>query len=168
MGKIQIGTDIINFPNNGSDALWSPAIIQFAEVVADTLSGIIGPFDVTPKVQTLTNDANASPPLALTDATFDGGNVRKFSLSYAIYRTRTDSTLSISEAGTLTGTFNTDTISWEIQDEYIGDRQANGEPYHKFTIGSEQVFLETVAIGSPYDNINSKISFSAKTELVSL
>ncbi len=165
MPKIQIGTDIINFPNNGSDALWSPAVIQFAEAVADTLSGIISPYDVTPKVQTLNTDTNTN--LALGGATFDGGLVRKFSLNYAIYRTRTDSSLSISEAGILTGTFNTDTVSWEIQDEYIGDRQANGEPYHKFTIGSEQVFLDTVGIGSPYDPINSKISFSAKTELVS-
>jgi hypothetical protein len=165
MPKIQIGTDIINFPNNGSDALWSPAVIQFAEAVADTLAGIVSPYDVTPKVQTLNTDTNTN--LDLVGATFDGGLVRKFSLSYAIYRTRTDSSLSISEAGTLTGTFNTDTVSWEIQDEYIGDRQANGEPYHKFNIGSEQVTLDTVGIGSPYDNINSKISFSAKTELVS-
>ena len=165
MPKIQIGTDIINFPNNGSDALWSPAVIQFAEAVADTLAGIVSPYDVTPKVQTLDNDQN--PSLELVGASFDGGLVRKFSLSYAIYRTRSDSSLSISEAGTLTGTFNTDTVSWEIQDEYIGDRQANSLPYHKFTIGSEKVFLETAAIGSPYDGINSKISFSAKTELVS-
>lgn len=165
MPKIQIGTDIINFPNNGTDALWSPAIIQFAEAVSDTLSGIVSPYDITPKVQTLNNDANVDLPL--TGATFDGGLVRKFLLSYAIYRTRTDSTLSISEAGTVTGTFNTDTVSWEIQDEYIGDRQANGNSYHTFKIGSEQVTLDTVAIGGAYDNINSKISFSAKTELVS-
>ena len=163
MPKIQIGTDIINFPNNGSDALWSPAIIQFAETVADTLSGIVSPYDVTPKVQTLTTDGNTG--LILIGASFDGGNVRKFSLNYAIYRT--NGVLSISEAGILTGTFNTDTVSWEIQDEFIGDRQTNGLAYHKFTIGSEQVFLDTVAIGGAYDNVNSKISFSAKTELVS-
>lgn len=165
MPKIQVGTDIINFPNNGSDALWSPAIIQFAEAVADTLSGIVSPYDITPKVQTLTTDGNTS--LTLTGATFSGSNVRKFELSYAIYRTRSDASLSISEAGTLTGTFNTLTASWEIEDEYIGNRQANGDSYHYFTIGAEQVFLDTVAIGGAYDNVNSKISFSAKTELVS-
>ena len=163
MPKIQVGTDIVNFPNSGSDALWSPAVIQFAEIVADTLSGIVSPYDVTPKVQTLTTDGNTG--LTLVGATFSGGNVRKFSLSYAIYRT--NGVTSISEAGTLTGTFNTATTSWEIQDEYVGNRQANGTSYHSFTIGSEQVFLDTVAIGGAYDNINSKISFSAKTELVS-
>lgn len=163
MPKIQIGTDIINFPSSGSDALWSPAIIQFAETVADTLSGIVSPYDVTPKVQTLTTDGNTA--LVLSGATFSGGNVRKFTLDYAIYRT--NGVTSISEAGTLTGTFNTGTASWEIQDEYIGDRQANGQAYHSFSIGSEQVYLDTVAIGGTYDNVNSKISFSAKTELVS-
>lgn len=164
MGKIQIGTDIINFPNSGSDALWSPAVIQFAESVADVLSGIVSPYDITPKVQTLTTDGNTG--LILSGATFAGSNVRKFTLNYAIYRT--NGVTSISEAGTLTGTFNTSTASWEIQDEYIGDRQANGLAYHSFSIGSEQVFLDTVAIGGAYDNTNSKISFSATTELVSI
>lgn len=163
MPKIQIGTDIINFPNSGSDALWSPAIIQFAEVVADTLSGIISPYDVTPKVQTLITDANVN--LILTSATFSGGNVQKFSFDYVIYRT--NGVTSISESGIVTGSYNGLTTSWEIQDEYIGDRQADGTAWHYFTIGSEQLYLNTVAIGGSYDNINSKISFSAKTELVS-
>lgn len=164
MPKLQLGQTIINFPNNGTDALWSPAVIEFAEAVTDTLNGVIGPFDLGPTVQTLSQNVAT---VDLQDAKFNGALVRKFALSYAIYRTRLDNSFSISESGTLTGTFNTLTATWEIQDEYIGDRQPNGESYHKLTIGSEQVQLQTIDIGTPYDGINSKISFSAKTELTS-
>jgi len=163
MPRIQIGTEVIDFPKNGTDALWSPAVIQFALAVADQLSGIVSPFDVTPKVQTLITNLNVG--LVISSALFPGGSVRKFTLDYAIYRV--SSTTSISEAGTLTGTFNTDTGLWEIQDEYIGDRQANGTSYHTFSMSGDQVLLDTVAIGGVYDNVNSKISYTGRTELVS-
>jgi hypothetical protein len=164
MPKIQIGTEIINFPNNGTDALWSPAVIQFATSVASALSGIVSPFDITPTVQTLINDGNSN--LVIADASFSGGNVRKFSFSYVIYRT--NGIISISESGTVTGTFDELAVSWDIQDEYIGDRQADGRSWHSFSMIAEQLVLDTVAMGGAYDNVNSKISYSAKTELASV
>lgn len=164
MPKIQIGQDIINFPSNGSDALWSPAVIQFAQIVANTLSGTA--VNIPPKVQTLSNDLNTNADLI--GATFDGGAYRKFSLSYVIYRERLDGSFSISESGTLTGSFNELSNSWELQDEYIGDRQANGTSWHSFTISGDQIQFSTPAIGAPYDNVNSKISFSAQRELASV
>lgn len=168
MPKIQIGTDIINFPNSGTDALWSPSVIQFAELVADTLNGIASPYDISPQVLNLTTDINNEFVLPGTE--FPKVAVRKFSLSYAIYRTRTNSSLSVTESGTFTGIYNSKTSQWEWQDEYNGDRQPNGDAYHEFKINSEdKVTLTTTSIGipgSPYDSLNSKISYSAKTLLV--
>lgn len=164
MPKIQIGTDIINFPNSGTDALWSPSVIQFAELVADTLNGIASPYDLSPRVQDLTTDYNTG--LFLQGAEFPNTAVRQFSLSYAIYRTRTDSSLSVTESGILNGIYNSKTAEWELQDQYHGDRKSDGECYHEFIMNSDKVTLTTFAIGSPYDANNSKISYSAKTLLV--
>ena len=165
MPKIQIGTDIINFPNSGTDALWSPAVIQFAEAVADKLAALASEYDIPPQVQNLNSDSNTN--LVINNAAFAGNVVRKFSFNYAIYRATTDLSVKIAEAGTLTAVYNTGTSSWDFEDQYVGDRQANGESYHLFDVNSSgQVLLTTVAIGSPYDSTNSRISFSGKTEKV--
>lgn len=164
MPKIIIGTDVVNFPDNGSDALWSPAVIQFAELVSDELLGLANPYDIIPTVFILSDNSN--PSVVDIGATFDSAFIRKFSLSYAIYRV-TDS-VSIAEAGTVTGVYNTDTGSWTLQDEYIGDRQANGKSYHSFSIDPQNRIILTIEqLAGTINATQSKISFSAKTELVS-
>jgi hypothetical protein len=164
MPKIIIGSDVINFPNSGTDALWSPSVIQFAEVVADTFSKIVSPYDVSPQVQNLTTDTNVN--LELVSVEFPNFIVRQFTFNYAIYRTREDASLTVIESGTVNGIYNTSSASWSIEDSYIGDRQPDGSSYHSFSMLADKLVLNTVAIGAPYDSANSKISYSAKTLLV--
>lgn len=56
---------------------------------------------------------------------------------------------------------------WILQHEFTGERQTSGIPYHTFSMSGDQLQMSTVAIGGAYDSINSKISYSAKTLLVS-
>jgi hypothetical protein len=165
MPKITIGTDVVNFPDNGSDALWSPAVIQFAELVAQQLLFISNPYDISPTIFTIT--ANSSPSNFIIGASFNGDYVRKFSLNYAIYRL-TDTT-STTESGVLTGVYNTDDDAWTLQDEYFGDKKSDGTSYHSFTIDSQdRIILTTQQLAGILDEDLSQITFSAKTELVSI
>jgi hypothetical protein len=162
MPRITIGTKVIDFPGSGRDANWSQSVIEFAVEVANVLAGLASRFDISPRVQILTNDANTN--LDLDTVIFPSGSVRSFVFTYSIYRT--NGTTSITEAGTITGVFDTLTSTWEIQRDFEGDKQANGNSYHSFIMSGDQMQLSTVAMGGSYDSINSKISYSAKTNLV--
>lgn len=167
MPKITIGTDVVNFPDSGSDALWSPAVIQFAEVIANAVNDISSsPNDISPT--TFTINANANPTsLFNIGATFDPVYVRKFTLNYAIYRKFNINTYV--EAGVLTGVYNTSSSVWILQDEYFGDRKSDGTSYHNFSInGSNEIELQTEYVAETINTTLSKISFSAKTEVISV
>lgn len=162
MPIIQIGSQLINFPNSGTDSNWSPAVIRFAQAVSDQLAAIASEFDIAPRVQILTSNAN--PALAVTDVIFPNNAVRSFTFSYAIYRL-SDST-SLAESGTVTGVYNTDDSLWVLQHEFEGERQSDGTPYHTFSMSGDQVILTTIAIPGIYNSTESKISYAAKTILV--
>ncbi len=160
---ITIGTSIIEFPDSGSDPNWAPAVIDFAESVAAQLQAVASPFDVPPKVQILTSDANSN--LVLEDCTFPSGSVRSFSLYYAIYRTN-DVTALIAQ-GEIAGIYDTLNSAWVLSDVFKGQRQSDGIPYQAFAMSGDTVVLSTVAMGGSYSSTESMISFSAKTQLAS-
>ncbi len=161
--NITIGNQVIKFPSDGDDALWSPAIIDFAQAVADQLSGISSEFDISPRVQILASDSNTN--LNVEDVIFPSGSVRSFVLTYSIYRT--NGVITLAEDGILSGVYNTVTSTWGLQHEFNGDRQPSGDSYHTFSMSGDQVTISTVSIGGVYDNINSKLSYQASTLLVS-
>lgn len=162
MPRITIGNTVIDFPNTGRDSTWSDAVIQFAEEVADQLAGSAGEFDVTPKVLTLGNDANTN--LVISSANFPGSSVRSFIFTYGLYRT--NGVTNLAESGTVTGVYNTGDASWELQHEFVGPVQASGIPYTTFAMSGDELTISTVAIGGSYDSINSRLSYYAKTQLV--
>jgi len=167
MAKIIIGTTVIDFPASGTDANWGIAVDQFANAVANELAGLASPFDVSPRVETLNNDANLLLPIP--GCLFPNTSVRSFSLSYAIYRTNGSGlgNTTLAEAGTVNGVYNNVTTQWYLDHMFNGDRQANGDAYHTFSMVGDELNLTTIAIGGSYDSINSKISYAAKTVLVS-
>jgi hypothetical protein len=168
---ITIGDTIIQFPASGSSPNWSPAIIQFAELVSIQLQSISSPFDVAPTVQVLTSNINAGIPLTGNGAnlSFPHGSVRSFNFTYAVYQVSSGAgAASIAITGTVIGVYNTTTTAWSIQNDYSGNVQANGEPWVSFDMNSmDELLLITVGIpGAVYDTVHSTISYSAKTELV--
>lgn len=167
MPNIIIGSTVIDFPSSGADANWAPATIEFAQTVSDVLAGLVSAFDISPRVEVLANDANVG--YAIPSAAFPNLQVRSFVFSYSIYRTNGVTTLS--ETGTIFGVYNKvpspGVSEWMIEHQFSGPRQANGNQYHTFYMTNDQIYLDTVALGGAYDNLNSKISYSAKTLLVS-
>lgn len=173
MPKIIIGNDVINFPDSGSDALWSPAVIQFAEAVELQLLASSNTYDISPsRVQISSNPATLTVNLGIS---FDGSFVRKFVLDYVIYRIYDypASPTSCIEAGTLTGSFDTAAAQgWILQDEFNGSKKVDGTSYHQFFVDYSNANLIKVNIdqfgsGTIYTPL-SAISFSAKTELVNV
>lgn len=165
---ITIGTTTVQFPNTGASPLWSEAVIQFAELVAIQLQAQASPFDIAPTVMTLTNNINTNVVLTGNGAnlSFPSGQVRSFEFSYGIYRK--SSTNSYIETGKVSGVFNSTTNSWSIQHDYMGDVQASGASWLDFDMnGNDELVLTTVLIPGVYNGVDSKISYSAKTELVS-
>lgn len=163
MPKITIGTDVINFPDNGSDALWSPAVIQFAEIVADQLAAVSNTNNISPTVLALP-DNNISDTYNILS--FTPSIIRKFSLNYSIYR-KSDATSTV-EAGLFTGSYDSNLNVWIFQDEYFGDKKTDGTSYHNFSMSGNTVQLETKQIAGIYDSSVSKLSYSARTEVVSI
>lgn len=161
--RLTIGTQIISFPTSGTDANWAPAVVQFAQAVADQLAAIASQFDISPRVQILTSDANTN--IDVSGCTFPSGSVRSFNFVYAIYRTNGVDTLA--EEGAVNAVFNTDTSAWSLQHEFEGQRQTDGTPYHTFSMSGDQLVFSSIAINGAYDNVNSKISYRALTNLVS-
>ncbi len=161
MPLITVGSEVIDFPNSGTDPNWAPAVIAYAQAVANQLQAQASPFDVPPKVQILTSDSNVN--LNLTDAIFPSGSVRSFSMYYTIFRTNTVD--SVLDQGEVYGSYNSDTTAWVLSEKFNGTRQDDGLPYQSFNMSGDQLQLNTVAIGGSYDSVNSTISFSAKTEL---
>lgn len=163
MPKLTIGGTVINFPATGRDAVWSDAVTDFASAVTDQLSGLSGQFDINPKVQTLSLDQNTN--LAIANANFPSGSVRGFNFQYSIYRT--NGVTHLAEKGSVIAVYNTGNASWELEHNFIGDKQASGESYTSFSMSGDQLTISTVAMGGSYDGTNSKLSYSCKTDLVS-
>jgi hypothetical protein len=69
----------------------------------------------------------------------------------------------------LTGTFNTELQTWTLQDEFNGDKKIDGSSYHSFSMNAlNQIELQTKNIPGTIEASKSAISWSAKTELISL
>jgi hypothetical protein len=168
MSKVTIGTTVINFPSSGTDANWAIAVDLFATEVANQLASIASPFDVSPRVEILIDDPNTN--LVVPGCLFPHTSVRSFSLNYAIYRTNGTGlgTTSLAEEGTVSGVYNNSTSLWYLEHQFSGDRQpTTGAAYHTFDMSGDELTLSTVAIGGSYDSVNSKLSYSAKTVLIS-
>lgn len=161
--KITIGSQVITIPGSGADPNWSQGIIDAITALSVQIAGIASTFDIPPSVQVLTNDANTN--LDVNSGVFPSDLVRSFVFSYAVYRT--NGVTSIAEEGTVAGVYNTLTSTWSLTHTFGGIREADGTPYTSFSMSGDQLQISTVAIGGSYDTVNSKLSYSAKTILVS-
>jgi hypothetical protein len=161
--KLIIGQQVINFPTSGTDSNYAPAIVQFAQAVTDQLSSIASSFDISPRVQVLTDDVNSA--IDVVGCSFPSSSVRAFTFNYAIYRT--NDVDSYAENGVVGAVYDTLTSTWILQHEFEGQRQSDGSLYNSFSMSGDQLTLTTVGIGGTYNSVTSKISYNARTNLVS-
>jgi len=156
MPIIVINGTPIPFPNTGTSPVWSEAVIQFAQLVEDALSGLISTGDVSKQFFTLNASHNPAASTTLTGLSFSTAVVRAGFIRYAVFR-ETDTT-SVYEMGEMNVIYNPNNPvnqKWELQREYIGDAQIT------FTIddAGQFSFSTTAIVGA---NHSGKISFTAQ------
>jgi hypothetical protein len=163
MPKITIGSNVIDFPNTGSDAVWSEPVVDFAVAVEGVLSSISNENDITPNVYDLPTLSGFN--VIDSKLFFDSGVVRSFVFTYSINRVGAGiSGKYIYETGTVTGVYNQDpgpNGGWKINQEFIGDKLPNGSLYNEFAISNGTLQIKLQDIGATA----GKISCSAKTLL---
>lgn len=159
MPSVSIQGTIINIPDSGSSPNWSPGIIQFTQATATALSGLTGPFDVSPFSYILTADVNTS--LNLTNLNFPTTNVRSAIITYNIERVNSSPSTIQNETGILEIIYNGTT--WDLTRDSTG-KLLNGSsvPFNTFSITNlGQVQLTTITLGAG-TFASGKVTYSAK------
>lgn len=123
MPTITISGQVIDFPDTAQSPDWSPAVIQFAEAVANLLNSISGPFDIPS--QAFNIDAyNPGSNVSIPGFAFPTANVRAAFIRYSVYRNTTGSgATTASEAGTMIIVYNPNGMvgnKWEVIRNYAG------------------------------------------------
>jgi hypothetical protein len=146
----------IDFPDSGSSEDWSPAVIEFAQAVAEALTLAVGTYDVPPQVQII-DASNPGTDVNITSLNFPTSNVRAAFIRYTVFR-ETDS-VSAYEAGDLIIVFSADNpvnSKWEITRGNI-----TGDGKITFTVtDTGQVRFSTTAIAGL--NHTGRLSFEAR------
>ncbi len=126
--SVTIGNTIINFPDSASDPNWAAPVIEFVQAVEDSLTSVVGPFDISPRIMNIDSfdvvtDQPVSDtvvPLNFPTAVFPANGVRSAVINYNVYRNST--TATVTEAGTINIVYNpAASPTWNIQREYVGE-----------------------------------------------
>jgi len=164
--QITIGTQVIDFPTTGEDAVWSEAIVEFAELTAIQLQTTTNIYDLPLAAVNLDNTSSSFqdiPKLPSGIATFPSSNVRSFVFSYSINRKNT-ALVEFVETGTVTGSREDTTGTWTLNHQFIGPKiNPSGGYYHEFNMNGDdlQIKINNAEVGP----LNIKISYIAKTLL---
>lgn len=155
---ITISGTPISFPTSGTSPDWAPALVQFAQLVEEALSGVAGSFDVPP--QSFTIDAyNPGTDIDITSLSFPVSDVRAATIPYAVYRS-TDST-TVTEGGELFILYNP---TYPVNNKWSIAQRKTDDASIVFTItdsGQVQFTTSTLA-GSNHTGI---ITFSGRSIL---
>jgi hypothetical protein len=169
--QINISGTIIDFPSSAQSPNWAPALIEFAQTVAASLSGIVGPYDIAPQVLDIENDGDEhavlTPSVSLA---FPTSVVRAANIRYSVYRNNTASD-DHAETGLLSVVYNTSTGTWELQREFIGNVTPQGTSGSGLTTSginfridnNGQIYYTAHAINST--GYSGKLSFAAQALL---
>lgn len=173
--QIIVNNTPIDFPSSAQSPNWAPALIEFAQNVATALSGIVGPYDVAPQVVDIENDgaehAIQTPSVSLA---FPTSTVRSANIRYSIYRNN-DANNTQAETGLLSVVYNSESATWELQREFIGNitpvgTYGNAAPSGTCTSGmlfridnNGQVYYKAATLTST--GYTGKLSFAAQALL---
>lgn len=160
MPRIIIKGTPINFPNSSASPNYAPAIIEFAQAVADAVNVFTGTFDVAPQVKSI-DPFNPGTDIEVDNLVFPPSDVRSATIYYSIYR-KTDNSgppdgVEVAEAGSLEIVYNNSRPSnqkWEM------GRMGEGDASCIFSVTDQgQVLLTTETL--PGINHTGTISYRA-------
>jgi len=167
--QINIGGTIIDFPSSAQSPNWAPALIEFAQVVEASLSGIVGPYDIAPQVMDILNDGAEHPvQTPAASLAFPTATVRSATIRYSVYRNN-DANNTQAESGMMTVVYNTESLSWEMQRDFTGNVTPAGGPGATtsgitFRVDSTgQIYYTAATLSSP--GYVGKLSFAAQALL---
>ena len=110
----------INLPSSGASPLWSPAIIEAFQALADAVNTFAGSFDVPPQTQSI-DIYNPGANIDIDNLVFPVSEVRSATIYYSVARKTNDSGppdgVEVSESGTLEINYNNSRTSgnkWEV------------------------------------------------------
>ncbi len=159
MPDITIQGSLVDFPNSAAEPNWAEAVIQFAELTATALSGLVGAGDVSPQIYTMVADTNSD--VDLPSLQFATSVVRAATINYSVYRTT--NTGNAAESGMLQLIYNPNnapTQKWEFTQQKVGEGDIT------FTVlDTGQVQFSSTALGGS-DHVG-KITYYAKALLQS-
>jgi hypothetical protein len=150
MPRITVNGIPIDFPDTGNSPDWSEAIIDFADAVADTLSGISGAFDVPPQVMNIDSYNPTTTNTDISNLSFSTSEVRGAVIDIAVSRATASTT--VSEMCTLTLVYNEDNSvgqKWEMAREMVGD----GQIQFNVTDSGQVQFTTTAISGANHTGI---------------
>lgn len=160
MPKITIGSDVINFPSTGSDAVWSQPVVDFAVAVESALTAVVSTYDISPNSVELPNNTTFTD-IAAGTISFPSAYVASFVFTYSIQRVGLSGKY-ISEYGVINGVFNEDpgvNGGWKINHQFNGEKLTNGTFYHSFQMNGNVLQIKLQDAGT----VEGKISYYAKT-----
>lgn len=158
MPTLVISGQVIDFPNDAASPDWAPGVIAFAKAVTAALQGLAGTGDVSPQIMSL-DSYNAATDIPIPFLDFPVNSILSFTVSYAI--TRSTSTTTFTDAGTLTCVYNarnTTNNKWEVNRRSVTD--SGGNMTFKVSDGGV-VSFSTTSIGTQVALLN-KLVYSAK------
>lgn len=180
--QINIGGTIIDFPSSAQSPNWAPALIEFAQVVEASLSGIVGPYDVAPQVIDIINDGAEhliEVPGGGASLSFSTADVRSANIRYSIYRNTNVIAERHAETGIISVVYNTGSGKWEMQQDFVGNvtpegtygnQNAQNNPTGTVTNGvrfriadTGQMYYKAATLSSP--GYVGKLSFAAQALL---
>lgn len=151
-----LGTPI-DFPTTSQSPIWSDAIIQFAELVEQALSGLITAGDIAKSSFALDGTHNPGTSVNITGLSFDPGTIRAIFIRYSVYRNTSATT--VTECGTITAVYNGTLgsgLKWENSVQKVGDASIT----FAITDAGQVQFSTTTLSGTGH---TGKIAFVAQT-----
>ena len=154
--SITIAGTTIDVPNTSENPNWGPAMVLFFRAVESAFSSAIGPYDIPPQVMSIDGTSTYNPTSStqnVTGLSFSISTVRAAFCEYSVYRDA-DGATGVAEAGKLILVYNTETASWDLSQDKLGDASII------FSVDATgQVQFTTTAVGTT--NHLGKISFKA-------
>jgi hypothetical protein len=144
----------IEFPSSGESPNWAPAVIEFAQATAQALLSATGPYDISQRVVSLTNNINTD--LDIEFLNFPIAAVRAGYIKYSIIRNYESS--SLVEAGNIICVYDSSRPTnqrWTLSRDYVGND--TGSTFKMTDDGQVQITTTSLT-----GYTSGKISFSAQ------